>query len=567
MTNGKKKITLAELGAAEEAPTPVPSVQDEPTTEAKAAVITPNMARGIKKTTGEEGDSSPEIVNNVEEIAKKREVVAPEKEYEKQLLTEIDEGFARTQKEMERDVIQPMKDKLIAARLEKEIESPVSIDQSITNPGTANVPMVGDDVKNDIDSDLNNLSTIKMDEKEIEDILSDIEEEEVSEEEDLSKLNDEEAEELKKWTTARRIEYQNAMKEKLYGGTKLDNGNIRISTAPISASKILGKVAPRVVDTASVPLIHTGRTMTFSALVGDEIPMLNSQEYDGPLEAARQIFTIIYNHDMDPNKPVNFDVWLKSICEWDTPQLYWGLYKATFKNTNFLTYNCPECGNTFITEIPIEDMIRISPDCVNEKALRERIDTIIKEGNNSLPSRLKSEFVQISPDYGVSIKAPSIYTILFETSALDRNFRRKYSQIINLASYIDGIYKITEGVAVPVNTTVPDNVTKSAKIKIVTLYKIMQTMSTDETAALSGQIVSLRQHVKDEFQYFVPATDCEGIYGPIKDKEGKMLTGKKCTHHFDEQTMASANSPLTPLELLFTRHQLAQLANFTIESE
>lgn len=564
MSDTKKKITLSELGLAESDPS---KAKPEVEAESKPAVITPNMAKGAKKTNSDTA-AGLEIVDSVEEIAKKAEVVAPEKEYEKQLLDEIDAGFERNKKEMMEEVIQPMKDKLIAAKLEAEISAPVEADPLAI--GDVHVPMVGEDIKKDIESDLNNLnlSAVKMDEKEIEEILSDMDnEDEDATDQDLSKLNEEEEEELKKWTNERRVEYQNTVKEKLQTGVKLGNGNVRISTVPISASKILSNVAPRVVDTASVPLIHTGRMMTFSALVGDEIPMLNSQEYDGPLEAARQIYTIIYNHDMDPNKPVNFDVWLKSICEWDTLQLYWGLYKATFKNTNFLTYNCPECGNTFIKEAPIEDMIRIHPDSINEKALKERIDLIIKEGNNSAPSRLKSEFVQISADYGVSIKAPSIYTILFETSALDKNFIRKYSQIINIASHIDAIYKITNGVAVPVNTTVRDDVTKSAKIKIVTLYKILQTMSTDETGALNGHIVSIRQHIRDAFQYIIPATDCEGIYGPVKDKDGKMLKGKVCTHHFDEQTMASARSPITPLELLFIRHQLAQLANFTIESE
>lgn len=557
----KKKISLNDLGVEEKEIIPTPK---------KGGIVTPKMAKGVK-----DSDVEDEIqVVDASEIAAKKEKEDIVGKNQQEMMDRLDTSLERNKQEMLETVINPAKDKLMAAKLEQELatedsaeadplkfeaispqEKMEAISYKAESHAESNIRGVGA-------GSLDNLATAHLSNDDFDKLMEDL-----ADKEEETKLTPEEEAEYKAWITESEKKFQEDVKTKL--NSSIPKGKLRVSSASISAAKVIARATPKIANTASVPLVHTGRMITLSALVGDEIPKLRSDGYSSELEAARSIFTIIYNHDETPNKPENFDVWLKSICDWDVNQLYWGLYKATFGETNYLTYVCEECNNTFISEKDVDTMIRLNTNAT--KGAKERIDTIIKNANVGDISRLiGGEPTPISSEYAVSIKAPSIYGTVFEPSALEYNFRRKYGQLINLSSYIDKIFKIENGVAVPMETDVRDNVTKSVKMKIVTLSKIVATLTTDQSSRLTALVSNVLQYRNDTFEYFYPETECEGFYGPKKDEHGKTLMGKKCTHHFDEQTTLPSRDgrpiEISPLDLIFTREQLSTLANFTIVS-
>jgi len=552
----KEKITLEDLGT-----------DAKEIIEIKKSIITPKMAKGAAVSNA---NTEPIIVEDASQIIPRKPIAPPPEIANQQAIVDrLDKGLERNKRETLNEIILPAKDKIMAAKLEQELsgedelaEATTEVKADISFKQEKHHESISEQVRLDEEVNLNNLAEAKLDDDDYDALLEEIKEEE--EKSDSSKLSEDEQVLYDAWVEKNQKAFQEEVKSKL--NVTIPTGKLRISTASISATKALSRVMPKVVNTASVPLIHSARMITFSALTGDEIPKLRPESYSSELESSRGIYSIIYKHDVSVNKP-DFDVWLKSICDWDAYQLYWGLYVATFKDSNYLTYVCNECNNTFIEEKSIEDMFRLDPDCTH--GTKERVDEIIEKGELVGKSRLVgNEAIPISQQYAVSIKAPSIYNAVFELSALDRNFRKKYGQLIAIAQYIDNLYQIENGTGVPLQTDVKGDATKSVKLKIIAISKIMSTLTVDEATRFTSLITTLMQYRNDDFLYFMPEADCKGTYGPKKDNDDIHVEGEKCTHHFaEQQTMESTNGRqvrISPLDLIFTREQLSALANFTI---
>ena len=561
MEQKKKKISLDDLKTTE---TDTIQTTDAP----KPEIVTPRNSSGVSadKIKAAASGKGPELVTNLADVAKEVKInTAPEKQTETYFNSLMDDAIERNKKDLLENVITPMKDKIAVANLEAESNA-----EEEEDPLAVATTMPAESAKKEVsNSGLDNINSAVEDDDELKELMAEIDGDSADqkpavEDEDLSKLTEDEEKAYDDWEKKMLVSHQENVKSLLY--PKINSiKDLRVSTAVISAGKALNRANKQAINTATVPLIHSGRCITLSSLTGGEIPLLNAQEYDSNMEAARSIFSIIYKHDVSPNKPINFDVWLKSICDWDIAQLYWGLYKATFENSNYISYTCPVCNNMFIHKHKIEDMLRVHPN--STEGTKERIDEIVNAGDNHVPSRLESKLAIISDSYAVGLRAPSVYSSTFETSALDDKFRRKYAQIINISSYIDTIYLISNGQAIPIDIKADsDNATKTVKLKIVTLYKIMQTLTSDESAALAGEIATINQHERDRFQYVIPGIQCEGTYGPVKDKTGIFMTGKKCDHKIAENLYSDARNrvEITPLDMLFMHRQLAQLSNFKL---
>ena len=385
--------------------------------------------------------------------------------------------------------------------------------------------------------------------------------------EDLSTLNEEERKVAEDWEKQQINDYRANLRNKLEtsGRVEKSHGELKIAKVPISVSKALRQSNQEVVHTASFPLIHTGRMITMQSLIGDEIPVLDARGYNSELEASRAIYSLLYKKDVSPNKPNNFELWLKSIADWDVYNMYMCAYIATFKDSNYISYNCPECHNMFIVEQPIESMYRKHPEA--SKDFDDRVKAIKEKGDNSVPSALTSTFIRISSRYGIGMRAPSIFSSTFETSAIDNAFRRKHIQCVNLSQYIDGVYYINDGIATPIDFKIDKHdTTKTVKMKIISIEKILSTLTTDEAAALAGKLATFNQKAVDRFQFVIPAAKCEGKYGPYKDKDGKSILNKKCDKEIEEITMRDRETEVSPLDLLFTRHRLTQFAFYETES-
>ena len=183
-------------------------------------------------------------------------------------------------------------------------------------------------------------------------------------------------------------------------------------------------------------------------------------------------------------------------------------------------------------------------------------------------------YTPISSRFGLDLHAPSIYSATFETASLEPSFIEKHRQAVNLIQYIGDVYMVKPGFdgkpeRSKINFKIDrDNETKTVKLKIIAVEKIISSLSTDEAAALSAYIGTITQKRYDRFEFLIPGTTCHQHYGPKKDENGVSLEGQECGHKIEEIARRREGrtwSEVNPLDLLFTRHRLTQFAYLEIE--
>ena len=327
--------------------------------------------------------------------------------------------------------------------------------------------------------DLSKMNQSVEDDDEMKEIMKELnndEDDEIPESDDV-KLTPEEEKAQEEWGKKMLEAYKANVKSRLEASDRIHSvkdGKISISKIPISFSKALQNVQAKSVHTASFPLVHTGRMVTMESLIGDEISILDSRNYESDMEAARAMYGLLYKKDVSPGKPDSWDKWLQSICDWDIFNLYMALFIATFKDSCYIPYTCPNCSNMFFKEYKVTDLYRKHPGA--SKEFDDRVKAIVESGDNSVPSALVSEYLSISKNFAVGFRAPSIYSATFESAALEPKFREKHIQAINVSQYIDGAYYINgvkpngELDLYPINFKVDkNNATLTLKMKIITL--------------------------------------------------------------------------------------------------
>lgn len=317
---------------------------------------------------------------------------------------------------------------------------------------------------------------------------------------------------------------------------KIDINSFKISKKPVSVSNAL-KASSQSLAVSDWALFNMKKPISISELSGTEIHKLNPQNSTANLiNTYREIYTIIYDHVVDTNKPRTMEEWLKSIYYKDRDHLFFGVYKASFANSNYIPYECPECKHIFVTEdVSIDDMVKYKDDETKTNAKE------ILEGDTTTSTNdIEVELTQISDNYIIGLKNPSIYEVIFENIILADKVREKYAYLLEMLSYIDEIYLIDyeNNELRPVELKVyPNDLAKTVKEKIVKYSKIIQSMSSDELNTLRAYISEKDKENIDNISYVIPATSCE-----------------KCKKEIKEEAR-------TAEAMLFTRHQLATIAN------
>jgi hypothetical protein len=540
----KKQVSLADLGVKVE----------EPKEEKEEVIPTP-------KTTGAVQSSEDMKEIDIEKIAPMPKVMPPEKRNEQRLMELMDDGIERTKKDLMDNVITPLKDKLVTEQLEAEANGTEPALRVVSNDATpepvkivppdAKVEAAEDKIIND-NSDLDALGDMDkfdIEDDDLKDLLDETEEKDSTEpeesEEEKAKKEQEEKEEKARQTEIFRKHQKDILSKITPISNGLDLKEFRISTKPVSFATAMRKTSKEV-HTATWALPNTKRLITFSALGGEEIVMLNPDNYkENRMLGFRTAYSIMYNHLIDANKPKDLGTWLKTICGYDIEHLYWCLYLATFKDSNYITYNCPICANLELALKSIEDMVVYPNDKV-----KEQFKKLLATGDDTSPSLLTPTLKQVSDDYVIGFNAPSIWSLVFETSALDQQFTEKYADILGVLAYIDNIYYINResGTLLPIDYNADaNNVTKSVKKKVAAYYRIIKSLNSDQYNLIGSEVSRIASVLDDSVTFRIPEHDCTGN---TKDK-------KKCTHHFNAV-------PQTPLQLLFLRHQLLAIANSTI---
>lgn len=310
----------------------------------------------------------------------------------------------------------------------------------------------------------------------------------------------------------------------------IDLKSFTIATKPRSAANVLKTIEPG--PTATWVLLDSQVPFTCTALGAVEIENLNPNnmnEQNGRIDALKQMYGTLFKHYTSPNKPEYLEAWLKTISYSDHDNLIFGIYKATYGHSNFITYACDKCKEVKIENVPISDCIKYTDDDT-----KSEVEHILKYGDPSHKSEIKSTIIQVSDSLAISIKSPSIYNIVFEFGVLDAEFTSKFSNALGIVAYIEDIYQIdmTTMQLVPIRVNEdPQNITKSVKRRIRSKVEILKGLTPDQYQILTTEINKLSKNA-ERISYHQPAYTC-----------------KKCGNVIEQVEMSAQ-------EMLFIRHQL-----------
>lgn len=289
------------------------------------------------------------------------------------------------------------------------------------------------------------------------------------------------------------------------------------------------------------PLLYTGTAVEMTPFENDEIMQINPQNSDfETVQGLNTVFNILYHHIVNPNKP-KFETWLRQVVDFDIDALLFAGHAATFRDTNYLTYECsnPKCKKVFLQKKDIMDMIEFANDEVKER-FDEILakDTVMKKTYTTKPKR-------ISENFAIGFTSQSIYSNLFEPASLPSEFSKKYKQIISIMPYIDVIYKIDSASKklYPIRFGVDaSSLSKTVQRKVRAINMIFKTFSSDERAIAIGEAQKISNQMdKWKINYFIPETTCPHCGEKIAKRESN------------------------PLNILFTRAQLPIVAAYIQE--
>lgn len=313
----------------------------------------------------------------------------------------------------------------------------------------------------------------------------------------------------------------------------VDLSKFTISKKPVSISKLLSTTTPKA-HIADWCLYSSKRPISISEFSGPEIEKLDPRNSSrNRLNTYKDIYGLIYKHVVDNNKP-EFEPWLKTLKFFDINHIYFAIYKACFAGSNTIPYTCPNCNKMFMSDIDIDSMVKYADDDT-----KKEVERILSGDTTTISDEYTAELRQISDNYVVSLKDPTIYNVIFESASLSQEFTEKYKDLLGLISYIDEFYVInaTEGTLDPVDTSpVPNDIAKSTMRKIKIYYEILSTLTSDQYYQLSSYIKDINDK-SDKVSYIMPKIVCP-----------------KCGHEIPEEAK-------TPESLLFTRHQLGAIVN------
>ena len=323
-----------------------------------------------------------------------------------------------------------------------------------------------------------------------------------------------------------------AVKSNIKVMKRIDLNNFTIDDTPISAAMVAG-FSMKDINTADWVLPNAGRGVSVKGVNGPELFAMNPQNSNkNRINTFRQIYGIMYKHITSP-KPSSFDEWLKVTRFSDIDHIYAALHKATFANSNYIHYECDQCQHIFLKDYNFdEDMVVYA----NDEA-KKRIKKIFNSGDFSIAG-YEVQLHQISDNYVVGLKDPSIWNMVMETASLSEEFLEKYEDLLDTMSFIDSVYMINNETKKlqPIDFGYDKkNPAKSTARKITILSDIIQSLPSDNYFELRSRIAELFQ-TSEDMTYQIPATECP-----------------KCGNKIPAE-------PASAMQILFRRHQTGAIA-------
>lgn len=311
--------------------------------------------------------------------------------------------------------------------------------------------------------------------------------------------------------------------------SKLDLTKFTIGKKPVSVSSFLRESEGRF-HTADWVLYAGKRSITMSELGGSEIELFSEANMRGSnrLNNLKKIYGCLYKHLTDANKPDKLEAWLKTVNFFDQQHLMMAAYRATFAHSNLMNYICPKCNKPMVKEVPIDDLVKY-----NSEEIKKEFQTILQQDTTSTGT-YESELIQVSDEYVIGFKAPSIYNIIFETAALPQEFQEKYSDVLGIIFYIDEFYRIdmASNQLIPVKLKIKGSKFQDlVKSKVRAYAEMISILSSDEYSEVINAMNNINNKY-DVVKYVQPACKCEHCGADIPEQE------------------------MDPQSMLFTRHQL-----------
>lgn len=247
----------------------------------------------------------------------------------------------------------------------------------------------------------------------------------------------------------------------------------------------------------------------------------------------KDIFERIFNH-IKSAKPKTMMEWAKITRFAALDDVYFSAFKASFEGSNYIAYQCPHCNKVHVSgDIPMDKMVKYNDDIA-----RETVESVLQSSCEE--AEYDVIFEQVSDDYVVGYKQPSIYDVIFEPSLLEEKFREKYADLLELLVYIDSIYYINRETKElrPIDLELfENNPAKTFKSKIRKYTEIINTLSSDQYFKLTVDIADIQKEETEGVTYIMPGFNCPHCKKDVKETE------------------------MTAQRLLFMRHQLVSLAN------
>lgn len=324
----------------------------------------------------------------------------------------------------------------------------------------------------------------------------------------------------------------------------MDTKAIGISKKAVSSASVIARIgaSSKPVKTFSWVAPCAARPITVSALTGPELYMLDNFDAGrNSLQMNIQQAQIIYKHDMNPYKPKTLESWAKTINYLDIDHFYAAIYGANYSSANYIPYQCEDdkCGNMQLSDdTPFMKMVKFKDD-----EAKKKFETIRNKPHTEESStEFETVIIPISEDIAVGFQSPTLYSVLFENTSLDEDFRKKYLAIATVINYIDMMYFIVNGEYVPIQwKEYPTDISKNFKSKMASYSKIMSTFTDDEHSMFMSYIGSVSTANIDMISYIIPESKC--------DKCGKTIP----------------ESPVYAKDALFTRRQLGTIVTTSID--
>lgn len=402
----------------------------------------------------------------------------------------------------------------------------------------------------DSDTSTGKASTVTSSDFDIsdDDIDSDIDGEPTVETED--ELTDEQIEAISK--KAFKELRSEIIKKVVNASRKMDLTTLSISNKVVNvrdALKAIKTSTDTTVRTAVYPMMYANRNFMASSLKGPDVAMLVEAD-DARIEnnpnilLTREQARVLYDHDANPFKPATVESWAKTIPYGDVESIFAAIYLASLKNANYIPRQCPNtrCQHSFLTDtLNIDSIIDFPSEEVKKKFNEIRNSELTKEASETYESSVSV----INDRFAIGLKAPSIFTILYEYTALDNTFASKYSTMLYIMQYIDYLYYIDEESGQLSRIAwkqYPGDYGKTFKSKIATYAKILKEFDEADFTFILALVRSMEtKNTESTVRYYIPETKCSKCGTTIEKEE------------------------VSPRQLVFTRQRLVALATTPVE--